>query len=419
MTRIVRGYSMTIYDAVIIGSGAAGGVIAKELSIKNKKVLVLEKGGFVEEAEAYRAYDIVFSGVEIWRAIAVGGSTLVTFGNAVPVLINELKSFGIDIVDEIEELNNELHISPMPCNFIGNATKSFIEAARNLGLTIKLMPKIIDPKKCLTTCKHCTTGCTTGAKWSSLKNIREAMSLGAKIVTRVSKVRILTSGGKVKGIRYIVNGFEKEINTNTVVTCAGALGTPEILFSTGVEDNVGEGLFTDVFITVGGIVKDIMLNREQDMLAYVKLEHGILSPFFSVFLKPKFMCKGIKANSKDIMGVMVKIADSSSGKVHKDGKVSKPLTDYDIDLLRKYSEKALEILEAMGADMKTVVATYPRGVHPGGTAAIGKVVDKNLETEIRGLYVADASVLPKAPGAPPMLTIMALAKYLAKKLVET
>ncbi|OYT57591.1 MAG: glucose-methanol-choline oxidoreductase, partial [Desulfurococcales archaeon ex4484_217_2] len=246
----------------------------------------------------------------------------------------------------------------------------------------------------------------------------EAMSLGAKIVTRVSKVRILTSGGKVKGIRYIVNGIEKEINTNIVVTCAGALGTPEILFSAGIEDNVGEGLFTDVFITVGGIVKDIMLNREQDMLAYVKLEHGILSPFFSVFLKPKFICKGIKANPKDIMGIMVKIADSSSGKVHKDGKVSKSLTDYDIDLLRKYSEKALEMLEAMGADMKTIVTTYPRGVHPGGTAAIGKVVDKNLETEIKGLYVADASVLPKAPGAPPMLTIMALAKYLAKKLAE-
>ncbi|RLG73721.1 MAG: ferredoxin [Thermoprotei archaeon] len=410
---------MTVYDVVIIGSGAAGGTLAKELSAKNKKVLVLEKGDFVEEAEAYKTYDIAFSGIEIWRIIAVGGTTLVTFGNAMPVLTNELRDFGINIVEEIKELNNELNISPLPSSFIGNATKSFIEAAKNLGLTVKFMPKMIDPKKCLTTCKHCTAGCITGAKWSSLKAIRKALASGAKIITKVSKVKILTSGGKVKGVKYIVNGVEKEVTTDVVVSCAGALGTPEILFSSGIEDDVGEGLFTDVFITIGGIVKNVMLNREQDMLAYVKLGHGILSPFFSIFLRPKFMCKGIKASPKDIMGIMVKIADTPSGKVYRNGKVSKPLTDYDIELLRKYSEKALEMLEAMGADMKTIVATYPRGVHPGGTAAIGKVVDKNLETEIKGLYVADASVLPKAPGAPPMLTIMALAKYLAKKLVET
>jgi len=410
---------MASYDAVIIGSGASGGTLAKELSVRNKKVLILEKGAFIGEAEAYKAYDIVFSGVEIWRAIAVGGTTLVTFGNAIPVLVNELKSFGIDIVNEIKELDAELNISPLPHSFIGNATKTFMEAAKNLGLAVNLMPKIIDPKKCLATCKHCTAGCITGAKWSSLKNIKEAITLGSKIVTNVSKIKVIASGGRVKGVKYIVNGIEKEVTTNTVIVCAGALGTPEILFSAGIEDNVGEGLFVDVFITVGGIVRNIMLNKEQDMLAYVKLEQGILSPFFSIFLKPKFMCKGVKANSKDIMGIMVKIADEPSGKVYKGGKVSKPLTEHDIDLLRKYSEKALEILEAMGVNMKTIVTTYPRGVHPGGTAAIGKVVDKNLETSVKGLYVADASVLPKAPGAPPMLTIMALAKHLAKKLTET
>jgi len=57
-----------------------------------------------------------------------------------------------------------------------------------------------------------------------------------------------------------------------------------------------------------------------------------------------------------------------------------------------------------------------QGAHPGGTAAIGEVVDTNLETKVSGLFVCDASVLPAAPGLPPMLTIGALAKYLGKKL---
>ncbi|MBU4608864.1 MAG: GMC family oxidoreductase, partial [Methanobacterium sp.] len=45
-------------------------------------------------------------------------------------------------------------------------------------------------------------------------------------------------------------------------------------------------------------------------------------------------------------------------------------------------------------------------------------VDENLETKIKGLFVADASVLPLAPGAPPILTIIALAKRLVAYLIE-
>ena len=59
-----------------------------------------------------------------------------------------------------------------------------------------------------------------------------------------------------------------------------------------------------------------------------------------------------------------------------------------------------------------------RAGHPGGTAAIGKVVNIEQETEINRLFVSDASVLPKAPGAPPVLTIVALSKSFSKKLAS-
>jgi choline dehydrogenase-like flavoprotein len=45
-------------------------------------------------------------------------------------------------------------------------------------------------------------------------------------------------------------------------------------------------------------------------------------------------------------------------------------------------------------------------------------VDKNMATEVNGLYVADASVLPATPGAPPILTIVALAKYVSKIILR-
>jgi choline dehydrogenase-like flavoprotein len=79
---------------------------------------------------------------------------------------------------------------------------------------------------------------------------------------------------------------------------------------------------------------------------------------------------------------------------------------------------AAEILDRAGVEPKSICTTPVRGAHPGGTAAIGKVVNSNLETEVEGLFVADASVIPITPGGPPMLTIMALAKRLAKRITR-
>ena len=50
------------------------------------------------------------------------------------------------------------------------------------------------------------------------------------------------------------------------------------------------------------------------------------------------------------------------------------------------------------------------------TAKIGEIVDSNLETDIKNLFVCDASVLPISPGKPPILTILALSKRLADYL---
>jgi len=78
-------------------------------------------------------------------------------------------------------------------------------------------------------------------------------------------------------------------------------------------------------------------------------------------------------------------------------------TSNDVELLCKGSAIAGSILMNTGVDSKSLVSTPPRGAHPGGTAALGEVVDENLETNIIGLFVVDASVLPEAPGAPPCI----------------
>jgi choline dehydrogenase-like flavoprotein len=113
---------------------------------------------------------------------------------------------------------------------------------------------------------------------------------------------------------------------------------------------------------------------------------------------------------------MVKIPDETKGYVRTNGYVSKFNSIQDIRYIAEGVATAGFILEKAGVDPKTIGSTVCRGAHPGGTAAIGKVVDSNLQTEIDDLYVCDASVLPIAPGKPPILTILALSKRLADYL---
>jgi len=113
---------------------------------------------------------------------------------------------------------------------------------------------------------------------------------------------------------------------------------------------------------------------------------------------------------------MTKSRDDASGRVNADGSVSKRVTEADRSRLDEGAAISREILVKAGAKRSSVLVSAPQGAHPGGTAAIGKVVDEDLRTRVDGLYVCDGSVLPVAPGMPPILTIVALAKRLASHL---
>jgi choline dehydrogenase-like flavoprotein len=124
----------------------------------------------------------------------------------------------------------------------------------------------------------------------------------------------------------------------------------------------------------------------------------------------------MRLNKKNLIGIMIKISDSPSGIVYQNGKISKSVTEFDKNKLDQGIKIAKEILLKAGAEKDNILVTKPQGAHPGGTAAIGRVLDNKLQTEVKNLYVCDASVFPSSPGMPPILTIVALAKNLAKKL---
>jgi len=393
-------------DVIIVGSGAGGATVARELAIKGLDVTLIEKGPFSQTKNAYEHYENIDVGVELLKTSCIGGTTLVTAGNAVRTCQEYLNNMGIDLEDDFREIENEMGVSTLPDSHFGKGTRLIIEKAKFMDFNVQKMPKFINPKTCKP-CGKCAFGCSRNSKWTSMEYVKDALDHGAKLIENTEITDLIIDNGEVKG----VESSNKEYLGDIVVISAGGIETPRILRRAGID--AGNNLFVDTFVTVGGVLKDIELNSEVQMNALIKLDDLILSPHYSTILLDKL--KKYHVRETDILGIMIKIADEGSGKVREDY-IEKYSTSKDVSLLSKGSAVAGAILQEAGVDPTTLTSTLARGAHPGGTAAIGEIVDKNLETEISGLFAADASVFPRAPGAPPVLTIVALARRLGRYL---
>ncbi|MFA5411081.1 MAG: GMC family oxidoreductase N-terminal domain-containing protein [Candidatus Omnitrophota bacterium] len=420
-------------EVIVVGSGVGGASVAKELAKKDRRVLILEKGPAYapqqmgSEFHAFKFYDKcglwsrTKEGIIYYRTIMAGGTSIVSCGNAVRSLERELKRAGIDLKKEFRETENELGVKCVPPKFLGPGTKKIMQAAQKVGVKMLPMPKLINFKKCVS-CGNCVVGCLTGAKWSALTPLKEARKRGASLITGINVTKVLISRGRAIGIEGFDSHAKKiQFFAPKVILACGGIGTPIILENSKIK--AGRKLFLDLFTVTIGLTKDSGLSKELTMAAVDHSHKGfILSPFIdppfalaSVIPASLRQHLNINIHRDRLLGIMVKIEDDSKGRVYADGRIEKKLTKRDLSRLEKGAEISRKILIAAGAEPNSIVTTRIRGAHPGGTAAIGEVVNKNLEVKkIKGLYVSDASVLPAAPGLPPIVTIVALAKRLAK-----
>ncbi len=416
---------------LIIGSGAGGATVAKELASRGAEVMVVEKGGMNKLGTSWRALkfysgsfragEVSVEGTELLRTIMVGGSTMVTLGNGVRALQTELKNVGVDIGKELEEAERELGVVVTPESFFGTRTTILRDSSMELGYNVKPMPKFVDFKRCRI-CGACVLGCKYGAKWTSLNLLGEARRMGAKLIKNAEAVKVLHKGGEVRGAQVRDSSGAHEIYAQNIVLAAGGLGTPVILQKSGLD--AGEGLFADLFVNTYGLLERSGMGEELGMATVIDEFHGnhgfIISPIMDVkldmLMSPPLSKKPFAFKRDRLLGLMTKIADDSSGRVLPSGRIEKPVTSNDLKKLEKGIEVSKQILGQAGAKSKSIFVTKVRGAHLGGTAALGKVVNRGFQTEISGLYICDASILPNAPGSPPVLTLVALAKKLSSEL---
>lgn len=430
-------------DVIVVGTGPGGATTARELARKGKKVLLLERGIDHRPRSYYGTYlgailysdrgSLLFTkeGLNIVRPLMVGGATSMYCGCAAPPPTWLKERYGVDIDVEVSETMEELEIAPLPAELRGQASTRIAQAAQALGYDWQPQLKFMKPARAAQgrygkfNCgAKCMLGCRCGAKWNAAEWVDEAVEAGADLRTQALVKRVLIEDGHVIGVAGRMNGKDFIARANTVVLSAGGIGTPRVLQASGMRQ-AGQGMTMDVTTMVYGFIKDRGTGNEPPMTwSWENLEVGymlstlidpwLLYPMITVLKGPRYPLYWPKWNN--ILGVMIKLKDVISGGVFPDGRISKPLTDNDLPRQKMAEEVCRSILIEAGANPDTIFMTPLRGTHPSGTVRIGEMVDSDLQTEVKGLYVCDASNFPEALARPTVLTIIGMGKRLAKKL---
>ena len=122
---------------------------------------------------------------------------------------------------------------------------------------------------------------------------------------------------------------------------------------------------------------------------------------------------------KNIASMMIKLADVETGYV-TDKAIHKQMTGKDNATMAKAIGQSREFLARLGIpEYNQFMGTLNAG-HPGGMLPLKEEQKDTLHDDRlpANLYVADATILPKAMGNPPILTIMALAGKIADIIKE-
>jgi len=431
----------------VVGSGAGGATVARELAgLDGAQVTVLEAGRrfrpFTPDREPLarmRAGGLFFDerlitalfpamrvqrvadGLVLVRGVATGGTTTLATGNAMR-LDAGLSALGLDLGPEYRTLETELGVSSAHQSRWRPSTHALWDACRQAGLAPRPTPKMVDHRRCVR-CGRCVLGCQTGARWDARRFLDDASARGATVLTGARVERLQPAGGRsgrAGGLVVHRRGRRELVPADVIVLAAGGLGTPAILARSGVATE--NRLFVDPVLCVAGPWPGADQDREAPMPFVAELEGGIVSPYFDHL--SFFFDRRWRREASGIASLMIKLADSEvgdvgRGSVARDG-VRKALTPRDRRRLRVAVDACRDVLAIAGIrPEETFLGTLNAG-HPGGMVPL--TVDSAATMHPRSLpvnvFVADASLLPESLGAAPMLTIMALARRLARVLRE-
>ncbi|OBI32117.1 oxidoreductase [Mycobacterium sp. E1386] len=284
--------SVVTADAVIVGSGAGGAMVARTLARAGLDVVVLEEGRrwTVEEFRTTHPIDRyagLYRGAGATVALgrpsvvlpigrAVGGTTVVNSGTCYrpPAAVQRRwrDEFGLALADSdrlterLADVERTLRVAPVPLEVMGRNGRLLLDAAATLGWRAAPIPR--NAPGCEGCCQ-CAIGCPRNAKYGvHLNALPEACAAGARIISDARVERVLHRHGRARGVRARrADGTALDVLADTVIVAAGATETPGLLRRSGfgAHPRLGRNLALHPATMLAG-------RFEEDVVAW----HGVL-----------------------------------------------------------------------------------------------------------------------------------------------
>lgn len=284
---VTRPFSADV-DVCIVGSGAGGSVLARELARDGRSVIVVEEGGHYSPQEygamtpsnsfrrlSREAGMSVALGlgdtplISLLAGKCVGGSSVLTGGVCFRIPEEVLHTWSTELgLDRMtpegldpyfSEVERICHVEDVPLHMRSRATELFVEGADKLGVTMKTMRRNTNG------CRgagRCNFGCPNGAKMSvDVSFLPDAVAHGATVVSDALVERIDITGGRARGVRgrFLdqITGEPRvrfEIRAKIVIVACGSMHTPILLRKSGLDSvHVGRHLTLHPAVRIGAL----------------------------------------------------------------------------------------------------------------------------------------------------------------------
>jgi choline dehydrogenase-like flavoprotein len=258
-------------DAVIVGSGAGGGVMAAQLTAAGKDVVILEKGGYYNESDFTGSESEMMQQLYLRRGLltthdlgmvvlagsCLGGGTVVNWSTSLrtpPDVLEEWeRQHGLTGATTAEfQRGFEVAEQRMGVNTGDSAPNRnnamLRDGCQALGWDWKPIPR--NASDCRQRCGACGYGCPYGRKQSTMLTfLQDASDRGARVVVRCNVQRVVIEAGRAVGVEGwapdSATGQRRRVlvRAPVVVVAAGSVESPALLKRSGLtNDNIGKHL---------------------------------------------------------------------------------------------------------------------------------------------------------------------------------
>jgi long-chain-alcohol oxidase len=383
-------------DVCVIGSGAGGATAAAVLSKAGCDVIVLEAGGYFDDADfdgdALRGFERLYAeagnaatwdqSVNLLAGECLGGGTVVNYCTSfrtpddvraewaaagVPWFTQDEYTRSLDAVCVRLSVNLE-H------NRVSAREHILQRGLQSLGWHCAEMPRSVVGCDQGKICGYCGFGCGIGAKQSAVKTwLADAQDAGARFFVETRAERIRVEAGSAVGVECRSRrGQRVSVRCQAVVAACGAIHTPALLLRSGLRnEHIGRHLHLHPVSNVSGIFREEIRPWEGTMQAVYSDQFRFLSGNYGVKYETTALQPAIEAavlpwrdpqhyrllleKLPQTVGIGTLLRDREGGRVTVDAE-GHPVTHYALSAFdRKHLRHgfigAARILEAAGAEL--------------------------------------------------------------------